>query len=131
MSYTEELINIAFASDVASSDDVRALIPVIQNDGSILYKQNRAFKREVFPLDIKRHFLLMDSDDGWRHFRFNPDSQKGKIMIAKYTNTDEDGARYVMSSGGQKVYGENAIATEVLNRMHIDYMNNNWVRIQQ
>lgn len=132
MSYTEEMTQVRTAGAVtAESDDVRALIPVIQKDGSILYKQNRAFKGEVFPLDIKRHLLLMDSDNGWKHFNFNADSQKGKAMIAKYTNIDEDGSRYVISAEGQKVYGENAVATEVLNRMHIDYMNNNWVRIRQ
>lgn len=133
MSNTEEM-NIVRSAEVSTTsletDDIRKLIPHRQADGSILYKQNRAFRGEVFPLDIKRHQLLMDPDNGWRYFDFNPDSQKGKALISKFTNVDDEGYRYVISAEGQKVYGENAIAAEVLNRMHIDYMNKNWVRIR-
>lgn len=133
MSNTEEM-NIVRSTEVSTTshdtDDIRKLIPHRQPDGSVLYKQNSSFRGEVFPLDIKRHQLLMDPDDGWKYFNFNPDSQKGKTMISKYTNLDNDGDRYVVYSEGQKVYGEDAIACEVLNRMHIDYMNHNWVRIQ-
>lgn len=129
MSYTIDIAQVSATSTTPSSDDFRALIPVIQADGYVLYKQNRAFRAQVFPLNIEQHMLKMDPDNGWRYFDFNPSSKIGKMLITKYTNVDDDGARYTISHEGQKVYGENAIATAVLNRLHIDYMNKNWVRI--
>lgn len=132
MSYNHELKQVQSAEVATTPEtdvDVKKLIPVRQADGSICYKQNKNYRGESFPLDIERHNLLMDPDYGWKYFNFNPDSQNGKALIMKYTNVDEEGFRYVMSMDGHPVYDENAIATEVLNRLHINYMNKNWVRI--
>ena len=131
MSYTEELNQVRTPSNIATeSNEPRSLIPFVDGDGSIVYKKNRAFRGEVFPLDIKKHSLKIDPEFGWKHFNFDPESQKGKQLISKYINFDEDGFQYIISSDGRKVYGENEIQCEVLNLLHMDYMNKRWVRIR-
>lgn len=129
MSYIEE--------NNSETVDVRMLIPHKQPDGSFLYKQNPLYKGNVFPLDIKKHNILMDVDDSWKcqdgglkYFNFDPNTKRGKALISKYSQYDEDGSAYVISALGQKVYGKEEIATEVLNLMHLDYMYQDWVRIQ-
>lgn len=129
MSYIEE--------NDSETVDVRMLIPYQQPDGSLLYKQNPFYKGSVFPLDIQKHNILMDADDSWKcqdgglkYFNFDPNTKRGKALISKYTQYDEDGSAYVISALGQKIYGKEEIASEVLNLMHLDYMYQDWVRIQ-
>ena len=115
---------------MSDTNMLNQLIPVHLANGSLKYVQNRNFVPQVFPSDMYQHELRMDPDNGYKYFEFDPSTKRGKSLISKYSSRDEEGAYYVMSENGQHLYGDDAIYSEVLHRLHLEYINKNWVTIK-
>lgn len=148
MSSTHPTVVTTTTTSTVPSNDERYVDPrrptdvIKQADGSEYIRYGNSYKiRQYFPtmtVEEKRmnpgmsvmefHNEKME-ERGWVHF-IPPFTRRGREMVERYTEWNNDGGRYVPGAHGEMIVGEEAMHHRVAEIRQLEYISKNWVTIQ-